>query len=70
MIMLVFTVSANDSNNSKESNEIIAHDCVDATLKWMDRFPMDMYSDSDLSCFGNVYYAQCEGYSISMQECF
>lgn len=56
-----------DNFNVKENQtaiEVTANDCVDATFEQMEVADDLGYSEAQVTCLGNVFYAGCMGWDV------
>ena len=64
---LTFGMINLDNSDAKENQTFIlvaANDCVDATFEEMEVADAQGYSEAQVTCLGNVYYAGCVGWDV------
>ncbi|MBA6152153.1 hypothetical protein [Gelidibacter maritimus] len=49
---------------NQTAKEVTANDCVDATFEQMEVADDQGFSEAQVTCLGNVFYAGCMGWNV------
>jgi hypothetical protein len=58
------------STSSLSAIELVQSDCTEDTFDVME-FADDLgFDEATVTCVGNMFYAECSGYSVNYDDCF
>ena len=68
LLFTIFLMSM--SNSSAIDKTVIQNSCTEDTFDVME-FADDLgFDQSTVTCVGNMFYAECSGYSVNYDDCF